>query len=492
MSEYEVIDYIQTLNTNKVEGAQAEQTEEGRYSDFRYFIEDLRDELVKTGNSMADTITIDNARADGTVLIDDLDYGYYVLDEVTANAGTHSASSLCIVDTANPLAEVSLKSDFPSVEKKVQEDDHQELIGNNGWNDMGDFEIGQNISFQFTSHVPDMNGYDTYYYAWHDVMDTGLTFDADSVEVVISSELDSYTLEASEYNVTENQKGETFVVEIEDLKTIVDTQFNKMDSLGHNTYGQTVTLRYQAALNENALTGAQGVENDVRLEFSNDPDGDGAGKTGFTPWDTVVCFTYRLHGVKVNDDDAVLEGAKFRLYRDEACEDEIYVKQGTNGYVVFHEDLAEKLDPSNAVEMVSDENGLFYITGLDQGTYYLKETQAPDGYRDLLDPIKITITPVFVSERNAYVKGESDHLAALSSLTFSAYVKEFLSGVFTENESNLETDVQTGTGNLTVVNTKGVKLPVTGSSLTIILLCTGAAMMTMAYKKDRKRKRNEG
>lgn len=40
VTEYEVIDYIQTLNTNPVEGAQAEQKQEASYSDLRYFIEE--------------------------------------------------------------------------------------------------------------------------------------------------------------------------------------------------------------------------------------------------------------------------------------------------------------------------------------------------------------------------------------------------------------------------------------------------------------------
>ena len=51
VTEYDVIDYIQTLNTNKVEGAQADQKLEGRYSNYRHFVEALRDELVKEGLS---------------------------------------------------------------------------------------------------------------------------------------------------------------------------------------------------------------------------------------------------------------------------------------------------------------------------------------------------------------------------------------------------------------------------------------------------------
>ena len=67
-------------------------------------------------------------------------------------------------------------------------------------------------------------------------------------------------------------------------------------------------LNVNATLNESAQadTGRAGFENDVRLEYSNDPDSNGTGKTGLTPWDTVVAFTFRMDGIKVNDHTASL------------------------------------------------------------------------------------------------------------------------------------------------------------------------------------------
>lgn len=493
VTEYEVIDYIQSLNTHKVEGAQAEQEEEGYYSDFRYFIEELRDELVKLGDTAADVISVTDVRADGSVLIQGLEYGYYVLDEVTSNEGTHSASSLCMVDTANPTSEITIKSDYPTVQKKVQEDDNKDALSNEGWNDMADFEIGQKVPYKFVSNVPDMNGYDTYYYAWHDVLDEALTFDPDSVEVVISSDQGEYTLADSEFTVKEKEGTDSFVVEITDLKKIVDRYFDQMDDLGHNVYGQTVTLYYQAVLNDLAVskTGASGYENQVRLEFSNDPDVSGKGKTGFTPWDTVVCFSYRLDGLKVNNYEKVLEGASFRLYRDADCTDEVYVKKGSEGYIVIHTDTAGTTRPKDAVEMESDANGEFSIIGLDSGTYYLKETKAPTGYRKLRDPIKLDITATYTTDRNNYVKGDGANLKALEKLEFSAYIKEFLDGAYTESTSQLETDIKTGTGNLTVVNTVGSKLPFTGSAATLLLIGAGTAFMAASQIIGRKKREDE-
>ena len=43
-------------------------------------------------------------------------------------------------------------------------------------------------------------------------------------------------------------------------------------------------------------------------------------------------------------------------------------------------------------ELVSAEDGMININGLKSGTYYLKETKAPDGYNLLKTPIKIIVT----------------------------------------------------------------------------------------------------
>lgn len=497
VTEYEVIDYIQSLNTNKVEGAHANQVLEGRYSNFRYFIEELRNEIVRLGIK-SDVVNVTSVKPDNSIDISGLDFGYYIVDEVSNVQGSHSASSLCIVNTANPDATVQIKSDYPTVTKKMQEDD-----GNVGWNDIGDYEIGQTIPYKFTSNIPDINGYDTYYYAWHDRMDEALTFKKDSVSIVIRGNMGNttkeYTLSPDEFNIVENPSADTtFKVVVSDMKHIVDREFNNKNNLNHNLYGQEVELRYNATLNDRAAdnTGRPGFENDVKLEFSNDPDNSGAGSssTGETPWDTVVAFTYKINGVKVNDHNATLEGAKFRLYSDRDLQNEVYVKKSPNGYVVINRDSLGGTDhvggtvPQDAVEMVSDANGVFNIIGLDQGTYWLKETTAPDGYRPLLDPIEINVVPTFVQNRDFYVKGDGATDKALVSLEATALVRDFWEGLFHDNTLTLGTDVGAGSMNLTVVNKVGSKLPITGSGATLALIGLGSTMMAGSLVLSRRKK----
>lgn len=138
VTEYEVIDYMQSLNRNQVEGAQADQKLEGSYSAYRYFVEELRDQLV-ADDTAADLVRVSAVRADNSVAIEGLEYGYYIVDEVTEVGGTHSAASMCIVNTANPKADVNIKSDYPNVIKKIREDDDQDKVGNAGWNDIADY-----------------------------------------------------------------------------------------------------------------------------------------------------------------------------------------------------------------------------------------------------------------------------------------------------------------------------------------------------------------
>ena len=496
-TEYAIIDYIQTMNTNKViNNVSAPQLNESRYSNLRYFIEDLRNEIVAEKVDPTMTVTApENAKESFTL---DVDFGWYVVDEVTNVVGEHSASSLCMVNTANPDVFINIKSDFPVIKKQIREDDTRASIGkdHDGWNDVGDYEIGQTVPFRYLTYVPNINGYATYPITVHDRMDKALTFNADSVVVKIEDKI----LEKNvDYKVvtTGIPEDETFQIQIMDLKAVINkyfySEFEGSEPEMEKFYGQKIVVEYDATLNELASndTGRPGFENDVKLEYSNNPDSDGTGETGETPWDTVVCFTFRLNGVKVNDQtpERPLEGAKFRLYSDSSCTQEVYVKEAENGdgYTVINRDTAGEEAPEEAVEMVSDENGLFNIVGLDSQTYYLKETKAPAGYRLLKDPIKIDIKATYNDEnRENYVKGDGATNKTLQNLEATAHFKEFYTGKYNEYDNELITDLENGSMNIKVVNKVGSKLPATGSIATILLVGAGTTIMATALIKRKK------
>lgn len=460
ISEYEVIDYIQSL--------------EDHSSSLRELIEEIRDQLVSQGYS-SDTFTVTNTLEDGSIEIQGLQPGYYMIDEITSVQDTHSAASLILLDTADDSCDIQIKSDYPSIIKKIEEDDL-----NIGWNDIGDYEIGQSIPYKYETNIPDIKAYNTYKMIFHDIMDEALTFDSDSVQIQISDSEKTYTVPSNQYSIVENTDNESFIVQISDIKSIIDQQFS-------NGYGQKVLFTYNAYLNEKAKdrSGRAGFENKVALEFSNNPDTDGTNDTGMTPWDSVVCFTYQINAVKTNEENQSLQGAKFRLYRDENGTQEIKLKKVENVYVVMNEDY---LSNAESDEMISDENGLFNISGLDQGTYYLKETQAPDGYRKIQDSIKIVITPEFTTDRNSYYENQGASDQVLETLSANCEIKQFLNGLLNSGSKALQTDVQTGSIQLKIVNQTGSKLPVTGSSMTLILLAGGSLLMIAGLYNLRKQK----
>ncbi len=460
ISEYEVIDYIQSL--------------EDHSSSLRELIEEIRDQLVFQGYS-SDTFTVTNTLEDGSIEIQGLQPGYYMIDEITSVQDTHSAASLILLDTADDSCDIQIKSDYPSIIKKIEEDDL-----NIGWNDIGDYEIGQSIPYKYETNIPDIKAYNTYKMIFHDIMDEALTFDSDSVQIQISDSEKTYTVPSNQYSIVENTDNESFIVQISDIKSIIDQHFS-------NGYGQKVLFTYNAYLNEKAKdrSGRAGFENKVALEFSNNPDTDGTNDTGMTPWDSVVCFTYQINAVKTNEENQSLQGAKFRLYRDENGTQEIKLKKVENIYVVMNEDY---LSNAESDEMISDENGLFNISGLDQGTYYLKETQAPDGYRKIQDSIKIVITPEFTTDRNSYYENQGASDQVLETLSANCEIKQFLNGLLNSGSKALQTDVQTGSIQLKIVNQTGSKLPVTGSSMTLILLAGGSLLMIAGLYNLRKQK----
>ena len=434
VGEQQAVDYVASLS--------------GQDSALRQFLSTVQDHLQP---AQGDSFRVDSTAADGSFTIAGLDYGWYMADEEgTDISGSHAAASLLMVSTAAPSVQIKVKSDYPQLIKQIEEDD-----GTAGWNDIGDYQYGQAIPYRFETTLPDVTGYETYLMRFHDRMDPALDFDPSSVAVTMDKDGKQYRLSPQEFTITDTPTAdETFSVTIPDIKAIADREFG--------SFGQRVELTYNGVFNEGILDrqdqGKQGFENTVRLEFSNDPD---SSQTGFTPWDTVVCYTYRLNAVKHNENDVKLAGAKFRLYLDKDCQTELgFAKHGD----VY-------LPAADAQDIVTDDEGSFRLDGLDQGTYWLREVQAPAGYHKLKDPIEITITPGFVDDRHAYVAGGQ----GLTDLTATA------------GGQDLETDPIQTSANLSVLNRTGSVLPSTGSGMTIVLFAAAAGLAVTGLWMGRRR-----
>ena len=74
----------------------------------------------------------------------------------------------------------------------------------------------------------------------------------------------------------------------------------------------------------------------------------------------------------------VIGGAKYKIYTDEACKNELLIKNEETG----------KFEPA---ELVTNETGIIKLEDLPLGEYWIKEVKAPQGYELSKEVIKVTL-----------------------------------------------------------------------------------------------------
>lgn len=309
--------------------------------------------------------------------------GYYlVVDTTKFNDGEyyHAYNSFLLkVNKGKFNLQIKPKYVKPTVEKKVYDNDINDISAAGGWGSSADHAINEKFQFRLIAKLPasDDRAYDYYKeYAvlFNDTLSEGITFDKlDTVEITNGDDGTPQVIDAANYTRTPNGS-QSFTLSIKDVKTCVP-DLNK---------GATITVTYTAHLNDkaavNTADGASNGENknSVYLQYSNNPRIDTS--LDHTTTSEVRVYTYQLNNTKYHDDDTQgneLEGAGFRLYSNEACnaEDEIKLKMNDDG--TYSRDFSTE---SKGVEMLSNKDGQFNVKGLDAGTYYLRETKTPDGY----------------------------------------------------------------------------------------------------------------
>lgn len=355
--------------------------------------------------------------------------GYYLIKDQDGSLSGSEPYTTYLVSVVGTVTISPKSNDVPEFEKKLK-DTNDSTGDTTGWQDSADYDIGDDIPFRLQGTVPeDYGSYKTYYYAFHDKEEAGLTFDSSSVKVFVGDEVNGTKIDASNYTVVTNPAdGCTFEIVFDDLKNIPTVTANSI-----------ITVTYKSRLNENAVLGAQGNVNKAKLEYSNNPKGTG---TGRTPWDNVIVFTYKVVVNKVDQNRQPLEGAEFTLTKK--------LKDGTENVIPM------KIDTSN--------KALFTLSGLDDGMYTLTETVTPAHYN--------TISPItFTVNADHTITWEADPrntvLTSLSGNTASGEI------TFTHNETD---------GSLTtdVVNNIGTTLPGTGGIGTTIFYVIGGGLMVAA------------
>lgn len=373
--------------------------------------------------STAPLVTITNG---GTA--NDVVGGYYLIKDQDGTVPSSETYTPYIVSVVCDITIKPKSNEVPKFTKKLK-DTNDTTGAISGWQDSADYDIGDDIPFRLQGTVSkDIDSYKTYYYAFHDVEEAGLTFDPDSVEVFVGDEETGTKIDASNYTVVTNPAdGCTFEIVFDDLKNIPSV-----------TAKSIITVTYESTLNGNAVLGAQGNVNTAKLEYSNNPRGNG---TGTTPWDNVIVFTYKVVVNKVDQDNNPLVGAQFTLTKK--------TKNGTDVVKTMTIDSSETQ---------------FTLSGLDDGEYTLTETVTPAHY-NTISPITFTVN--------------ADH-----TITWETERREdiltSLSGDKKVGEITFSVDKTAGTLTTNVINNIGTTLPGTGGIGTTIFYVIGGGLMVAA------------
>lgn len=437
---------------------------------------------------------VSGAAVEGGYKFVDLPLGYYAVVDATTEGDYIKPVTAVVLDTLTPNREVEVKAEKPAIDKKIDKDN--DLLTND-LVEANNAAIGDVVTYVLQSKVPEMIGYDKYFFIMKDHMSKGLTFNADSIVVTVG---DKTLVEDTDYTltVTENEDGTT------DLKIVFKNfiQYNNAAYLG-----KPVVVTYTAELNEDAVLYELANTNDVYLEYSNNPTVDYKGEDepdyedeeeskeplGETPKSEVRTYTTAIELLKVDPMGNRLSGAEFTLsgtalnvvrvatttfVLDEAGEywkltDGTYTTTDPEGEIdgtpvdqTKYDSLTNKYKKITTIERQTPaeseisinaavgSDGILRFEGLEEGTYTITELKAPDGYNILTDELHITVTFDEETEQFTYT------------------------GATLEN----------GAAHITVVNHAGTELPSTGGIGTTLFYVFGgifvlAAVILLVTKK---------
>lgn len=339
--------------------------------------------------------------------------GYYLIKE-DGTVGNGESYSLYVVQVVGPTT-IAPKTGTISSEKKVKDFNDTKGVASD-WQDSADYDIGDEVPFLLKATLPlNLEHYSKYKLVFHDTLSAGLDYVENSPVVTVDNNTitEGFTIASS---------GGALTITFDDVKAAPVSA----------TAGSVITVEYTATLTEGAVVGKGGNDNKMYVEYYNNPNTVGDGKTptiGTTPEDKVVVFTYKAIVDKVDDKDQALSGAAFKLEKKLKDGSTKTVKQFTAG-----------------------ADTTFEFTGLDDGTYILTEIVTPAGY-NTIEPVVFTIT--------------AEHSATADSPEVTV-----ISG---DNGFSYDSEKDALVAN--IVNQAGVVLPTTGGMGTTIFYVLGFALV---------------
>lgn len=204
-------------------------------------------QYIKNNSSITATGTYDNGEITG------LSDGYYIIiDNGTGKA--ISRSMLLIVGTSFDVNSATSKEVLPTLKKQVWDGD--------SWESANTATIGDSVQFRLLSEVPDMTGYDVYFFVVNDTLGPGFSFNND-VQITIADQ----TLQCpGDFRVYETANNGFEIVFDNFIQWNTDEYVN----------GE-IEITYSALLTDLADLTQTGNPNEATLTYSNDPNVDATG-----------------------------------------------------------------------------------------------------------------------------------------------------------------------------------------------------------------------
>ncbi|MBQ4546122.1 MAG: SpaH/EbpB family LPXTG-anchored major pilin [Oscillospiraceae bacterium] len=288
--------------------------------------------------------------SEGKIVFSNLELGYYLIDS--------TMGALCGLTTTNPNAYINAKNAAPTIDKQVKEDSTDQ------WGNENSADIGQVVEFRVTINVHE--GAENY--VFHDIMSAGLTFNGVSgVQHIIPGQDPHAATEGDDYEVKTGGITDGCTFEIIFSKDFCD----------HLETNDKVVIFYSAVVNKDAIIAGEGNSNEAKLEF---------GENHFTTDDKTYSKTYGFDLVKTDSQNKLIDGAGFKIYDEATGGNEVAVVLMDDG-VTYRRARADE----TGVEIIV-KDGQVRVVGFDNGTYYLEETTTPQGYNQLAERHKFTIS----------------------------------------------------------------------------------------------------